>query len=97
MASQVAPDIRQYLEQQYTLTLANAQSDGDLNEWSRFKFLCANMYHNDSSEPNDSLVTSAQIKSMYLDMLFQNNINDVAIHQKEHYVHNSHLIAKLAA
>ncbi len=63
--------------------LANAQSDADLNEWSRFKFMCANMYRTDSSEPNDSFVTSAQIKSMYLDMLFQSNINDVAIHQKE--------------
>lgn len=55
------------------------------------------MSRNDSSEPNDSLVTSAQTKSMYLDMLLQNSISDVAIHQKEHYVHNSYLIAKLAA
>lgn len=80
MASQVAPDICQCLEQQYTLTLANAQSDGDLNEWSRFEFMCANMYRNDSSDPNDSLVTSAQTKSMYLDVLFQKKINYVAIH-----------------
>lgn len=57
--------------------------------------MCANTYRNDSSEPNDSLVTSAQTKSMYLDVLFQKNINDVAVHQKERYVYNSQLINKI--